>query len=89
MFASGLKESSSSCNGAVVESGNFVDSTMCPRPLKPQLAFAVLHEKSNSRISTMKLAYRDVVALSDAAAQYAGDHTAEVQHGHAAAPAII
>lgn len=37
----------------------------------------------------MKLAYRDVVALSDVAAQYAGDHKAEVQHGHAAAPAII
>lgn len=31
----------------------------------------------------------DVVALSDVAAQDAGDHAAEVQQGHAAAPAVV
>lgn len=31
----------------------------------------------------------DVVTLSDVGAQDAGDHAAEVQQGHAAAPAVV
>lgn len=33
--------------------------------------------------------HRDVVALSDVGAQDAGHHAAEVQQGHAAAPAVV
>lgn len=34
-------------------------------------------------------AHRDVVTLSDVGAQDAGHHAAEVQQGHAAAPAVV
>lgn len=33
--------------------------------------------------------YRDAVALSDVRAEDAGDHAAEVQQRHAAAPAVV
>lgn len=40
-------------------------------------------------VGTEGQTHRDVVTLSDVGAQDAGDHAAEVQQGHAAAPAVV
>lgn len=37
----------------------------------------------------MKASYWDAVTLSDVGAQDAGDHAADVQQRHAAAPAVV